>query len=116
VRVLHSHPNTTMSLRSRVFKFLDNNDVTDVKRVYKEYPEENKSTLERYFYVHRKLNIPDISIDLINLDTIKEMELSINKIKDPVKRCENLSRLHSMKLKPLPNKSQMSLKEMFDAS
>ena len=90
-----------MSLRQQVFKFLDNNDVTDVKGVYKEYPDNNKNTLERYYYDHRKLNKPDISIELINLDTIREMEISINRIKDPVKRCENLSRLHAMKLRPL---------------
>lgn len=103
-----------MSLRSRVFKFLDNNDITQVSKVIKQFPEDPKSTVKRYYYDYLKLNKSDITID-INIDTIKEMELSIQKIKDPVKRCENLSRLHSMKLKPLPNKKQKTLKELFDA-
>ncbi len=44
------------------------------------------------------------------------MERTIQRIKDPVKLAENISRLHSMKLKPLANKEQISLKEMLDAS
>lgn len=107
-----------MSLRSQVFSFLDNNDVTDVKVVYKRFPDSYKNTVERYYYIHKKLHATDISLDieLENIDTIKWMERTIQRIKDPVKLAENISRLHSMKLKPLANKEQISLKEMLDAS
>ena len=40
------------------------------------------------------------------------MERSIQQIKDPVKRCENLSRLHAMKLKPIVNKKEKGLEEL----
>lgn len=106
------------SLRKRVFQWLDNNAMTDVTDVYEKYPDNNKVTLEGYFYQWKKKNKTDISnnIELINLDTVKEMELSINQIKDPVKRCENLSRLHQMKLRPIKNIKQIGLKEMLDGS
>jgi hypothetical protein len=105
-----------MSLRQQVFMFLDNNNVSDVTRLLKVFPDGNKKSVRRYFYDHKKLNESDITndIELINLDTIKEMEIAIQQIKDPVKRCENLSRLHQMKLKPLQNKEEKSLKELLD--
>jgi hypothetical protein len=93
------------SLRKQVFEYLAycrlggnlHGVGTKVKDVYKYFPDEPKDTLEQYFYQWKKENNPNVStnIELINLDTIKEMELSINQIKDPVKRCENLSRLHA---------------------
>lgn len=104
-----------MSLRSRVFKFLDSNQVS-LKECYKEFPDDHKSTVKHYYWESNNNTggyIPNIT--LTNIDTIKEMEHSIQQIKDPVKRCENIARLHSMKLKPLVNKNEKSLKELFDA-
>ncbi len=56
------------------------------------------------------------TIILEDIDTIKEMERTIQLIKDPDKRATQLSRLHAMKLKPIVNKNKISLKEMFDSA
>lgn len=105
-----------MSLRSSVFNYCNTNTHPSVSDVYQAFPLGSKSTVEQYYYQWKKKNNPNINTLLINIDTIKEMEISIQQIKDPVKRCENIARLHSMKLKPLVNKSEKSLKEMLDAS
>ena len=107
-----------MSLRSRVFDFLDNDNISGPKPLYKKFPNDPKTTVRRYFYDYKKINASDITSDLElkNLDTIMWMEKTIQRIKDPVRLAENISRLHSMKLKPLVNKEQISLKEMLDAS
>jgi hypothetical protein len=105
-----------MSLRQKVFKFIEQNDITKLSQVLKVFPEENKGTIKRYYYMFLAKNKSDITEDLkINIDTIKEMELTIQQIKDPVKRAENLARLHNMKLKPIANKEEKTLKELFDA-
>lgn len=109
------------SLRKQVFEFLDNNVSIPIKRCYSTFKDEDKKTIEQYFYQHRRQNNPnistnDINIELVNIDTIKEMEHAIHQIRDPVKRCENLSRLHAMKLRPIKNIKQISLKEMLDGS
>ena len=104
------------SLRKQVFEFIDGLLYPDIQLVYEHFKGENKITLEGYFYQWKRMNKTDISnnIELINLDTIREMELAINQIKDPVKRCENLSRLHAMKLRPLKNLNAKTLKELLD--
>ncbi len=56
------------------------------------------------------------TVILEDIDTIKEMERTIQLIKDPDKRATQLSRLHAMKLKPIVNKNKISLKEMFDSA
>lgn len=108
------------SLRKQVFEFLNNNISISLKRCYTAFKGEDKKVIEQYYYQHRRLNKTNIStneinIELLNLDTIKEMELAINQINDPVKRCENLSRLHAMKLRPIKNQNAKSLKELLDA-
>ena len=55
---------------------------------------------------------PPNKIKLKNLDTIQEMTYAIQDIEDPIKRCENLSRLHVMKLRPIINREEKSLEEM----
>ena len=104
-----------MSLRKKVFNFIEQNNPT-IKQCLKEFKEGSKVTVKRYFYAYKKLNESDITgdITLENLDTIKEMTLTVQLIKDPVKRAENLARLHNMKLKPIVNRDKKSLKEMFD--
>ncbi|MHA2219948.1 MAG: hypothetical protein ACXACY_28980 [Candidatus Hodarchaeales archaeon] len=93
---------------------MDNSDVTSPSQIYKKFPEDNKVSIKRYYYDHIKLHSSDITVEITNIDTIREMEISINKIKDPVKRCENLSRLHAMKLRPIVNKNKKSIKEILD--
>lgn len=57
----------------------------------------------------------DPPITLKNIDTIAEMTKTIQEIKDPVKRAENIARLHQMKLKPIPDNSEKTLEELFNA-
>lgn len=105
-----------MSLRQQVFKFLDNNDVSNVKGVYKAFPDNIQTTLKIYYHMWKRENYSNLlCIELVKINPIEEMIRSIQQIKDPVKRCENLSRLHAMMLKPLPNKEQKSLKELLNA-
>jgi hypothetical protein len=107
-----------VSLRKRVFDYLDSDDLErwDTPQVlYEKFPGENKQVLRQYFYQHRGIKKSNITIELTNIDTIKEMERTIQQIKDPVKRAENLARLHNMKLKPIANKEEKTLKEIFDA-
>ncbi len=103
------------SLRKQVFDFYFE-ALPSISQCYKAFGDYNKATIEQYYYQAKKEYEPHIStnIELTNIDTIKEMEHSINQIKDPVKRCENLSRLHAMKLKPIKNQNEISLKEMLD--
>ena len=106
-----------MSLRRKVFDFLDSNDVSNVKGVYRAFRENAQTTLKQYYHMWKRENngyLP--SIELSDFDTEKEMVYAIQQIKDPVRRAENIARLHNMRLKPLVNKKQLSLKEMFDAS
>ena len=104
-----------MSLRKKVFNFIEQKNPT-LKQCLKEFKDGSKTTVKRYFYAYKKLYESDITgdITLEDLDTIKEMTLTVQLIKDPVKRAENLARLHNMKLKPIVNRDKKSLKEMFD--
>lgn len=109
-----SHYNSPMSLRSRVFHFVFEAEPS-IKQVYREFSKEPKTTVEQYYYQAKKKYSPNINPNItIKVDTIKEMEICIHQIKDPVKRSEAISRLHTMKLRPLVNKEQVSLKEMLD--
>ena len=83
------------------------------KVLYQNFPDENRLVLRQYYYQYKKKNPSNITVDPEPIDTVKEMEKSINKIKDPVKRCENLSRLHNMKLKPITNQSEKTIQELF---
>ncbi len=104
------------SLRSRVFKQMESNSIDSPLQLYKIFPDSNKQVVRQYYYQYLKPKESNINIEITNIDTIKEMELSINQIKDPVKRCENLSRLHAMKLRPIKNQDKRSLKELLDGS
>ena len=102
------------SLRKRVFECLESNTIDSPLQLYPLFPDEIKNVVRQYYYQYLKPKDCNINIEITNIDTIKEMEISINKIKDPVKRCENLSRLHAMKLKPIKNLNAKTLKEMLD--
>lgn len=96
----------------QIWKWRDNNPDSTLEECYKAFSTTPKNTTRTNFNSYSS-NIGDISPDILvkNIDTIKEMEYAIQQIKDPVKRCENLSRLHAMKLKPLPNNEEKSLEE-----
>ena len=104
-----------MSLRKRVFTFIEKNNPT-LKTTIRQFPDGNKTTVKRYFFAWKKINEGDITDDIIldDLDTIAEMTKTIQLIKDPVKRAENLARLHTMKLKPIPHSKDKTLKELFE--
>ena len=104
-----------VSLRERVHTWRKENPKGTKKELYKTFSECNKNSLRTYYNSYKPFH-SDISntVEIENIDTIKEMTYSIQQIEDPVKRCENLSRLHSMMLKPIKNKKEISLKEMFD--
>ena len=108
-----------VSLKERVHTWRSQHPDSTKSDLYidPEFKDENKNSLRTYYNSYDPFS-SDISnnITLINIDTIKEMEIAIQQIKDPVKRCENLSRLHQMKLKPIVNKKEKSLKELFDAT
>ena len=104
-----------MSLRKQVFDFIEKNDPS-LKTTIRQFPDASKATVKRYFFAWKKINEGDITNDILldNLDTIAEMTKTIQLIKDPVKRAENLARLHTMKLKPIVNKEEKSLQEIFE--
>ena len=104
------------SLRKRVFEYMDTFECDSPKSLYQNFVDENKAVLRQYYYQYLHKDDSNITIEIKEIDTIKEMEFSIQQIKDPVKRCENLSRLHNMKLKPIVNKNKITLKEMLDGS
>ena len=106
-----------VSLRERVHTWRKENPQGTKKLLYSVFSEENKNSLRTYYNSYEPFS-SDISTTVVefkDIDTIKEMTYSIQQINDPVKRCENLSRLHSMMLKPIVNKEKISLKEMFDS-
>lgn len=105
-----------VSLRDRVNTWRKENLQGTRKELYKTFKDNNKNSLRTYYNSY----VPDpsdISEDIIldKLDTIKEMVKTIQLIKDPDKRATQLSRLHAMKLKPIANTSELSLKEMLDS-
>ena len=104
-----------MSLKEKVHQWRAKNPDKTKKDLYQDFKDCNKNTLRTYYNSYEPF-LSDISnnIEIKDIDTIREMEYAIQQIKDPVKRCENLSRLHNMKLKPIVNKSKRTLKEMFD--
>jgi len=76
-----------------------------------EFPSKSKSPS-----IPPKIDDPEEPLLLTNLDTIAEMEKTIQLIKDPNDRATQLSRLHTMKLKPIANKEKLSLKELLDGA
>ena len=105
-----------VSLKDQVHNWRKEHPQGTKKELYKAFKDRNNNSLRTYFNSY----VPDpgdISNDIIldDLDTITEMTKTIQLIKDPVKRAENLARLHSMKLKPIVNRNEKSLKEIFDA-
>jgi hypothetical protein len=104
------------SLRKQVFWHVENHPGCSLKQTLSAFRNENKDTVKRYYYIKIAEMNSDVigDITLESLDTIKEMEKTIQLIKDPVKRAENLARLHNMKLKPIKNKDEKSLTELFN--
>lgn len=104
-----------VSLRERVHTWRKENPKGTKKELYKTFSECNKNSLRTYYNSYKPFH-SDISntVEIENIDTIKEMTYSIQQIEDPVKRCENLSRLHNMMLKPIVNKNEKSLVQMFE--
>ncbi len=109
---------TTKSLRKQVFEYLSDNPNVSVKTLVRKFSTYSKTTVKRYYFIWKHDNNTDVIGDILieNIDTIKEMEKTIQLIKDPDKRATQLSRLHAMKLRPISNKNQISLKEMLDGS
>lgn len=94
---------------------MESNTIDTPLQLYKIFPDENKNVVRQYYYQYLKPKDGNITIEITNIDTIKEMELTIQKIKDPDKRATQLSRLHAMKLRPIKNINQVSLKEMLNS-
>ena len=104
------------SLRKRVFECLKSNTIDSPLQLYPLFPDENKNVVRQYYYQYLKPKISNITIEITNIDTIREMTKTIQLIKDPDKRATQLSRLHAMKLRPITNENVLSLKEMLDGS
>ena len=104
-----------VSLKERVHNWRKEFPQGTKKELYKVFKDCNNNSLRTYFGSYEP-NPCDISnnIYLENLDTVREMTITIQQIKDPVKRAENLARLHQMKLKQIVNKDKKSLKELFN--
>jgi hypothetical protein len=102
-----------MSIKDEIFTWREKHPHATKEQFYAAFKDHNRNTIRTYW----NLFTPNISPDiyLTNLDTIREMEIAIQQIDDPVKRAENLARLHNMKLKPIANKEEKTLKEIFDA-
>jgi len=105
-----------VSLKERVQQWRSDYPYKTKKDLYREFKDDNKNSLRTYYNSCEPV-LGDISNDIIldDFDTIKAMKYSIQQIKDPVKRAENIARLHNMLLKPIVNKKERSLKELFDA-
>ena len=104
-----------VSLKERVHNWRKEYPQGTKKELYRAFRDSNNNSLRTYYNSY----VPDpsdISNDIIldDLDTITEMTKTIQIIKDPVKRAENLARLHSMKLRPIKNQNKVSLKELLD--
>ena len=104
-----------VSLKERVHTWRKYNPAGTKQQLYREFKDENKNSLRTYYNSYEPF-LGDISNDIIlnKFDTIKEMTYTVQQILDPVKRAENIARLHNMLLKPIANKEEKSLKEMFE--
>ena len=106
-----------MSLKELVFTWRKDHPHGTKQDCYRAFKDRNKNSLRTYFNAYT-IDIGDISneIYLKNLDPVEWMEVAIQQIDDPDKRATQLSRLHAMKLRPLINREEKTLQEIFDAA
>ena len=104
----------TMSLRKQLFKFIESDKPT-LKQTLKKFRTYNQVTVKRYYYSYKSDHKNDTlgDIYLTNLDTVKEAEIAVQQ--GDFKKVEALHKIHQMKLKPIVNREEKTLKEIFDA-
>lgn len=102
------------SLRKQVFEFIDSNPQASVKETIRHFRDYNSRSVRTYYNTYRP-SINDISNDIfiVNFDTVKEAEIAYQK--NNYKGVAALHQIHQMKLRPIKNLNQKSLKELLEA-